>query len=200
MIMLRKRGFKSSIGLFMAVVFILSCSTSSVFAASTKVVTVTQSASATGPLSAVSFIQSEFMSISTYNYDDGSFKGTLPCTGISDWTQTYDHYDTTSNVPIFKFTFTATYSGTVTAYPVTKTVTVTSPASATGPLSAASFIQSEFVSVATYNYDDGSFKGTLHCTGISNWTQTYYYYDTVNKVPIFKFTFDATYSGTVTQY
>lgn len=198
--MLKKRSIKASICLVMALAIILSFSTTSVFAAATKVVTVTQSASAVGPLSVANFIQSEFIATSTYSYDDGTYKGTLRCTGISNWTQTYDHYDTVNQVPNFKYTFTATYSGTVTEYPLTKTVSVVKAASAVGPLNVADFIKREFQAVSTYSYDDGSFKGTLKCTGISNWTQTYDHYDTVNKVPLFKYTFDATYSGTVTQY
>ena len=114
--MLGKRGFKISICFALMVVLVLSLGTSNVFADTTKVVTVTKAASAMGPLSVVNFIKSEFVSVSTYDYDDGSFKGTLRCTGISNWVQTYDHYDTVNQVPIFKFTFDATYSGIVTQY------------------------------------------------------------------------------------
>ncbi len=198
--MLGKRGFKVSICFALIVVLVLSFGTSNVLAETTKVVTVTKAASVMGPLSVVELIKREFISVTSYEYDDGSFKGTLRCSGISNWVQTYDHYDTVNQVPIFKFTFDATYSGTVTAYPATKTVTVIQPASAVGPLSVVELIKREFMSVTSYNYDDGTFKGILRCTEINNWVQTYDHYDTVNQVPVFKFTFDATYSGTVTQY
>jgi|GEM_PF-1360840 hypothetical protein len=196
--MSRKRSLKAGICLVMAVVIILSLSTTNVFAASTKVVTVTQASSAVGPLNVVNFIQSTFISTVTYNYDDGSYKGTLRCIGISNWTQTYDHYE--NNVPNFKYTFDATYSGTVTEYPVTKAVTVVQASSATGPANVAEFIKSTFISTVTYNYDDGSYSGTLRCTGISNWTAAYDHYDTSNNVAILRYTFNATYSGIVTQY
>lgn len=41
------------------------------------------------------------MSVTSYNYDDGTFKGILRCTETNNWVQTHDHYDTVNQVPVF---------------------------------------------------------------------------------------------------
>lgn len=76
-----------------------------------------------------------------------------------------------------------------------KTVTVTQAYSFAAPIQVASEIKNGYLR-STYNYDDGTYKGTLSAVEIENWSQTPYYANNAEYV----YSFVVVYSGTVTKY
>ncbi len=129
---------------------------------------------------------------STYNYDDGLYKGTLSLSyaGCSSPTPTGNPVGS-----MLQVTITATYSGTVTirssktvTYEKAYTFVITPSQFPTYMYSASSCVPS------TYNYDDGLYKGTLSLSyaGCSSPTPT------GNPVgSMLQVTITATYTGTV---
>lgn len=96
---------------------------------------------------------------STYNYNDGTYKGTLNLTYAA------------CSAPIsvgskLQVTIFATYSGTVTAPPLSKTVTYsTSYTFIINPAQFPNYMNSPASYVpSTYYYSDGTYQGTLNLT------------------------------------
>jgi hypothetical protein len=128
----------------------------------------------------------------TQSYDDGEYRGTLYFTGIT-------FSDQGSYVgSLHKYTFVATFSGTVTCYiPDTKTVSQTTTSWLAVDPSGASAMEASItngLSQTTRSYDDGIYSGTLSFSGIV-FTDEGSYAGTLHK-----YTFVATFSGTVTRY
>ncbi len=192
--MLRKFSFKLALFFTFALMFSFAFNRTDAFASDTKVVTVTVPKSVDCPSTAISSVLQSY-STSTYDYDDGDYEGTISCTGTSNLTYTSSivYYGTT----IYHYVFDATYSGVVTKIEQSKTVTVVQSYSVIAPLEAGASIQQN-IGNSAYNYDDGSYSGTLSFVSLSNWTQTYSY--TYYNLVFYHFTYDVTYSGTVTHY
>lgn len=195
--MFRKLGFKISICFSLALLFLLSFKFTNAYAEETRDVTVTVPQSITVPDTVINNVL-QSISTSTYNYDDGSYKGTLNYSGISGMTQTlYAQYP---DYTLYTYSFNIIYTGTVTKYTVivtTKDVSVTVSYNITVPDTVINNIL-QSISNSTYNYDDGSFKGTLHFVSISGMTQTLY--AQYPNYTLYTYSFNVTYSGTVTSY
>lgn len=193
--MCKKIGFKIGILFTFMLLFLLAAKAPGVLAAETKSVTVTVPQSFVVPTTVINNVM-QSISNSTYNYNDGDYKGTLQYAGISDWSESF--YAQYPNTILYRYTFNVIYSGTVTEIEhITKTITISVPQSATVPRAVINNVL-QSISNSTYSYDDGTFRGTLSCAGISDVTETFYmqYPDVI----LYRYTFNVTYTGTVTSY
>lgn len=193
--MCKKISFKIGILFTFMLLFLFTFKSPDVLASDSKFVTVSVPQSIVVPNTVIGNVM-QSISNSTYNYNDGAYKGTLQYAGVSDWTETlYAQYP---DMALYTYTFNVSYSGTVSVIEkVTKTVTVTVPQSIVVPNTVINNVM-QSIANGTYNYDDGGFRGTLSYVGISNWAEAIYaqYPD----VTIYRYTFDVTYTGTVTSY
>ena len=193
--MCKKISFKIGILFTFMLLFLFTFKSPDALASDSKFVTVSVPQSIVVPNTVIGNVM-QSISNSTYNYNDGAYKGTLQYAGVSDWTETlYAQYP---DMALYTYTFNVSYSGTVSVIEkVTKTVTVTVPQSIVVPNTVINNVM-QSIANGTYNYDDGSFRGTLSYVGISNWAEAIYaqYPD----VTIYRYTFDVTYTGTVTSY
>ncbi|MDF2842839.1 MAG: hypothetical protein K0R00_1265 [Herbinix sp.] len=194
--MFKKVGFKLVLCCAFAFLFLLAGKSATVLAEESKVVSVTVPQSVTVPNTVINQVLQSIAN-SSYTYDDGSFKGTLPYAGRSSLTQTLvaQYPDMT----LYNYTFTVTYTGTVVKYtqPSTKEVAVSIPYTISVPDNVISNVL-QSISTSSYSYDDGTYRGTLPCTGISNVTATF-----VASYPnynLYSYSFTVYYAGTVTSY
>lgn len=194
--MIKKVSLRVALSCVLALLTMFSFLPTKVFAEDTKSVTVTVHQNITAPDTAINNIL-QSISNSTYGYDDGSFKGTLSYSGISNFSATY--VTSYPGVTLYRFEFDVTYSGTVTKYEPIQSITVnqTVPQSIIAPDYAINNILSSFTT-STRSYDDGTFRGTLYYTGVSSVSSSYY--ASYPGVTLYRFTFDVYYSGTATRY
>ncbi len=194
--MFRKVGFKLVLCSVLAFLFLLVGNSSTALAEESKIVSVTEPRSVTVPDTAINQVLQSIANTS-YNYDDGSFRGTLPYAGRSSLTQTL--VAIYPDMTIYNYTFSVTYTGTVVSYsqPSTKEVAVSVPYTISVPDYVISNIM-QIISNSTYNYDDGTYSGTLPFTGYSSVSSTF-----VASYPgynIYSYSFTVYYAGTVTIY
>ncbi|HWT76686.1 MAG TPA: hypothetical protein VN258_18465 [Mobilitalea sp.] len=97
----------------------------------------------------------------------------------------------------FLFLFLVSFKSTNAYAAETKDVTVTVHQNVTVPDTVISNVL-QSISTSTYSYDDGSYKGTLNYSGISGMSQTFY--AQYPSYTLYTYSFDVTYSGTVTKY
>lgn len=122
---------------------------------------------------------------STYNYNDGTYKGTLNLT--------YSACSAPTSVGTkLQVTIYANYSGTVTAMPLSKTVTYSTSYTFTiSPSQFSNYMNSPASYVpSTYSYNDGTYQGTLNLTYAACSAPT-------SVGNYLKVTIYTTYSGTV---
>lgn len=194
--MAKRVSFKIGTLFAFALMITVLLSSTKAFAEDTKYVTVTVPQNIACPDYVIGNVM-QSISNSTYSYDDGAYKGTLSYAGYSDFASSV--YATYPTVTIYRYTFNVHYAGTVTKYeiPATKYVTASRHYDITAPLSAVESIRQSMAN-STYAFDDGSYKGTLTYTGISNWSQSYY--TEYPGVVLYHISFDVNYAGTVTKY
>ncbi len=196
--MSKKNCFKRVICSTLAIVVMLSLFSINAFAESSKAVTVTETKTRTIHSStyAIEAIMNEFEG-TTYSYDDGEYAGTLNFYNATNITQV-SVIDTFGG-KYYVYTFNVTYNGTVNKYVpnITKEVTTTKAINTAVHYSQISTLLNSYNNTTSY-YDDGSFKGTLGFSRITDIKQNgfvdtfggkYYYYS-----------FNVVYSGTVTKY
>lgn len=111
--MVRKISIKRYLVFILMFIFLISFSGATALAAQTKVVNVSVPASCISPPTSFSNTL-QAISRTTYNYDDGTYKGTLSCVGFSNINWTY--YNPQQDGSLLFFTFNILYSGTVTTY------------------------------------------------------------------------------------
>lgn len=98
---------------------------------------------------------------------------------------------------VLTFIFLLSFSGATAFAAQTKVVTVTVPTTVTCPDYAISSVLQSIANNSSYSYNDGAYKGTLSYVGYSNFTSTYAY--SYPGVSFYNYTFDRTYTGTVTE-
>ncbi len=192
--MFKKVGFKLVLCSVLAFLFLFIGNSSTALAEESKIVSVTEPRSVTVPDTAINQVLQSIANTS-YNYDDGSFRGILPYAGRSSLTQTL--VTKYPDMTIYNYTFTVTYTGTVVSYtqPSTKEVAVSVPYTISVPDYVISNVL-QSISNSTYNYDDGTYSGTLTFAGYSSVSSTF-----VASYPgynIYSYSFTVYYAGTVT--
>lgn len=199
--MLMKNCLKRVISFTLAIMVMLSLFSSNAFAESTgssKSVTITEAKTRTFHSStyALEAIMNEFEG-TTYSYDDGEYSGTLNFYNATNITQ-INVIDTFGG-KYYVYTFNVTYNGTVNRYTpnITKVVTTTKAISTTVHYSQISSLLTSYNNTTSY-YDDGSYKGTLNFSRITDIKQNGYV-DTFGGRYYF-YSFNVVYSGTVTKY
>ena len=194
--MLRRISFKIGTLFAITLMILMSFNATKALAASTMGITVFVPHTFTCQ---EALFNSEMQSLSTttYNYDDGTYKGTLHYAGYSDLTSSI--YAIYPSYTVRHYYFNINYSGIVTKYGGSASMQITAyrHISITAPLSAADGIKQSMANT-TYSYDDGNYRGTLSYIGLTNWTQTYY--GESNGYTLYSYDFDVIYSGTVTSY
>jgi hypothetical protein len=189
--MSKKIYLRLSIVFMLALFIFFPFMSTNALAATTKYVSVNVQQSFSGTSADTNAqIYSYLTSHSTYNYDDGSYRGTISISNVNYTVQTLssDYY---------YYVFTITYSGGVTRYPETKVVTMTSRFSFVA--TSTDFYPTLYAYInshGTYNYDNGSYMGVLSISGLNLVSQTL---DNPNTQTYY-YIFDLTYSGTVTSY
>lgn len=173
---------------------IFSLKNTNALAATQKNVSVTVQQSFTATSTELNSQLSSYMSShNSYNYDDGSYKGTLNITNVNLVSQTLQ--SRSSN--LYNYIFAITYSGVATKYPVTKRVSVIVQQTFTATSAElSSHLNSYMNSHNTYNYNDGSYSGTLSISNVSLVSQTLQYPNST----IYNYVFAITYAGIATSY
>lgn len=181
--------------LTLALMFTFTCA--SAFASNTKSATITSTKTFTCTQAEISG-NMQIIQNSTYNYDDGSFSGILNFSQIIS-VNVVPAGKNSNNLDVYQVTVTFTYYGTVNRYnPVpTKSIYVTVNKTFT---CAESQVAANMTAIqnSTYDYNDGSYSGTLNYAKISDTKVTVVGYNSSGS--ILQFNVKVDYSGTVTYY
>ncbi|HEX9060066.1 MAG TPA: hypothetical protein VF941_07785 [Clostridia bacterium] len=201
--MSKNNGFKRVICSTLIVAFLLSFMGLNVFADNTKVVTVSTSGSIVATLNGVNVdsLRNQYRN-TTYNYDDGTYIGRINFSDITNLTQNGPVPTPGSSASYYLYTFNIIYTGTVTMKASsTKYVTVSRDIGITSTLNGLSIdsLRSQYGNT-TYNYDDGTYRGNLAFSDITNITLRGSVPTPGSSATYYLYTVTISYAGTVSKY